>query len=198
MAAIDEEPAVLRAWASGRAHAIARNAERGAGLPGRGCRVRRVQVIVDPNSLAAALDGLGALGIAGANLTIPHKEAALTLMSAVTPEAERIGAVNTVGFDGARRVGTNTDGPGFLAALRDAGSRTRRAAGRGPGSGRVGASGRAFPRGGRRERSDREPDTRPSGGAPRARCQPGPRVAAPRVVRNRERGSRCRGAGRCS
>jgi shikimate dehydrogenase len=76
---------------------------------------------VSPERLRAALDGLSALGAAGANLTIPHKEAAVRLVDAVLPEAEQIGAVNTIRFEGERRVGTNTDGAGFLMALRDAG-----------------------------------------------------------------------------
>src|SRR3989441_7579954 len=60
-----------------------------------------------------------ALRMGGLNLTVPLKEAVLPLLDAVTREAERIGAVNTVLFPpGGRTVGDNTDGRGFLAALR--------------------------------------------------------------------------------
>jgi shikimate dehydrogenase len=76
---------------------------------------------VPPARLAEALAGLGALGVRGANLTIPHKEAALALLDEVSPEAALVGAVNTVSFADGRRVGDNTDGRGFLRALRAAG-----------------------------------------------------------------------------
>jgi shikimate dehydrogenase len=76
---------------------------------------------VPPERLGAALEGLAALGVVGANLTIPHKEAALPFMQALSPEAALIGAVNTVCFDNGKRRGENTDGRGFLMALRDAG-----------------------------------------------------------------------------
>jgi shikimate dehydrogenase len=86
-----------------------------AGLPHVYLRYR-----VAPRALAAALDEARALGMGGLNLTIPLKEAALALVDRLTPEAERVGAVNTIVFErrGGRLVGDNTDGRGFLAALR--------------------------------------------------------------------------------
>src|SRR5437667_431879 len=60
-----------------------------------------------------------ALRMGGLNLTVPLKEIVLPLLDAITHEAERIGAVNTLLFPpGGRTVGDNTDGRGFLAALR--------------------------------------------------------------------------------
>lgn len=55
----------------------------------------------------------------GCNITMPHKQAAMVLLDAVDPQAERIGAVNTVvrGADG-RLTGYNSDAPGFLEPLR--------------------------------------------------------------------------------
>jgi shikimate dehydrogenase len=50
----------------------------------------------------------------GCNLTMPHKEAVLPLLSKLDPAAERIGAVNTVTRDG---TGFNTDAAGFLEPL---------------------------------------------------------------------------------
>src|SRR5688500_14874443 len=76
---------------------------------------------VPPVSLAAALRGLEALGVRGANLTIPHKEAAIELLDQVTDEARSIGAVNTVRFDASGSFGDNTDGRGFIAGLRSDG-----------------------------------------------------------------------------
>jgi shikimate dehydrogenase len=68
--------------------------------------------------LLQALTDLGALGV---NVTIPHKQLALGCVDACSPEAERIGAVNTVVFQGSKRIGHNTDGLGFLSALKEAG-----------------------------------------------------------------------------
>ena len=69
--------------------------------------------------LPAAVREARALRRGGINLTVPRKEAVLPLLDAGTREAERIGAVNTVLFaPGGRAVGDNTDGRGFLAALR--------------------------------------------------------------------------------
>lgn len=63
-------------------------------------------------------DALRTLGLAGANLTVPFKEAILPQLDAVDPLAAAVGAVNTVVREGGRLVGFNTDAPGFLAALR--------------------------------------------------------------------------------
>jgi shikimate dehydrogenase len=80
-----------------------------------------VPLPVLPDALARALTALPALGLAGVNLTVPHKVAAVPLMASLSAEAERAGAVNTVvvGEDGAL-IGTNTDGFGFLASISEA------------------------------------------------------------------------------
>jgi shikimate dehydrogenase len=55
----------------------------------------------------------------GVNLTVPHKENALDLVDRVEPEAQKIGAINTVYFDReGKLIGTNTDGYGFLKHLK--------------------------------------------------------------------------------
>ena len=63
------------------------------------------------------------LGIAGLNVTMPHKADAATVCDDLSLDAERLGAVNTVVADpGAGRLtGHNTDGQGFLRALADEG-----------------------------------------------------------------------------
>lgn len=78
---------------------------------------------VAPGALAATLAGLKATNALGCNLTLPHKEAALTLMDEVDASARDAGAVNTVVFRGGRAIGHNTDGAGALDALREAGVR---------------------------------------------------------------------------
>ena len=77
---------------------------------------------VTPEGLADAVRGLQALGIGGINCTIPHKEALLPLMDELSEEAAFIGAVNTIVFSEGRRIGHNTDAPGFLASLRAEGA----------------------------------------------------------------------------
>ena len=73
-----------------------------------------------PAALAERVAGLRSAENLGANVTVPHKEAALTMLDEVAPLARRIGAVNTIvkAADG-RLVGHNTDAEGFLRALRD-------------------------------------------------------------------------------
>ncbi len=72
---------------------------------------------VSRGRLEAALRGLLALGIAGANVTVPHKETVLAYVDEVTDDARRVGAVNTIRVDGGRMVGHNTDTGGMLDAL---------------------------------------------------------------------------------
>jgi len=79
-----------------------------------------VPLAVQPGRLAAALRGLAALGFAGCNVTVPHKEEALALVDHADAAARRIGAANLVVVqrDGSLH-GFNTDAYGFLANLRE-------------------------------------------------------------------------------
>ena len=80
-----------------------------------------VPLAVAPGDLEAAVTGLRALGFAGANVTVPHKEAILAFCNRVDANAARLGAVNTLVIDKAGRIeGRNTDGYGFLENLREA------------------------------------------------------------------------------
>lgn len=72
---------------------------------------------VEPERLADVVDALHRDEVLGANVTIPHKEAALGLVDEVAAEARRIGAVNTIVRRSSRLVGDNTDGYGFARAL---------------------------------------------------------------------------------
>ncbi|MGI6610233.1 MAG: shikimate dehydrogenase [Limnochordia bacterium] len=67
--------------------------------------------------LADAVSAIRALGLAGVNVTIPHKVAVMGLLDELTPEARLIGAVNTIENRDGWLVGHNTDGPGFLRSL---------------------------------------------------------------------------------
>ncbi|MEW5828959.1 MAG: shikimate dehydrogenase [Chloroflexota bacterium] len=71
------------------------------------------------------LDGLKALlarlrrgQLHGLNVTIPHKQAVIPLLDALTPTAEAVGAVNTISMQNGQLTGDNTDAPGFLADLK--------------------------------------------------------------------------------
>lgn len=77
-----------------------------------------VHLPVAPEDLQAALAKLDADGFAGVNLTVPHKEAALALVDEISPQAVRIGAINTIFVQSGRLSGTNTDAYGFITALR--------------------------------------------------------------------------------
>ena len=74
---------------------------------------------VRPEQVDDAIRALPLLGFAGANVTLPHKEAALAAVDRVTAQARRIGAVNTIvaAADGTLE-GSNSDGFGFLENLR--------------------------------------------------------------------------------
>ena len=66
----------------------------------------------------AAVAAMRTLGIGGLSVTMPHKDAAFAAVDDRTPVAAALEAVNCVFWDGSRLVGDNTDGAGFLDALR--------------------------------------------------------------------------------
>lgn len=79
-----------------------------------------VPLPVRPEHFEQALRLLPALGFAGANVTLPHKEAALKAVDESSALARRIGAVNTVIVrDDGSLYGDNTDAEGFVANLRE-------------------------------------------------------------------------------
>jgi shikimate dehydrogenase len=56
--------------------------------------------------------------LAGMSVTMPHKDAVVSLVDECSPAAAALDAVNCVSWDGERLVGDNTDGPGLVDALR--------------------------------------------------------------------------------
>lgn len=72
---------------------------------------------IAPDNLARALDALPDLGFVGANVTIPHKVAVMDLADEILPNAQAIGAANTLYFEGGKIIADNTDGYGFIANL---------------------------------------------------------------------------------
>jgi shikimate dehydrogenase len=83
------------------------------GLPGA-----YVPLAVAPETAEAALRALPALGFAGANVTLPHKELALRVAHSATERALRIGAANTLVIRDGHIEADNTDGFGFIENVR--------------------------------------------------------------------------------
>ncbi len=73
---------------------------------------------VPTGQAAGALEGMRALGLGGLSVTMPHKSEVARLVDECTPMASALAAVNSVRNVDGRLVGDNTDGAGFLEALR--------------------------------------------------------------------------------
>jgi len=78
---------------------------------------RYVKLPVPPELFAETVRALPELGYRGANVTIPHKEAALAVADSASDAARAIGAANTLTFADGEVQADNTDAAGFLAAL---------------------------------------------------------------------------------
>jgi shikimate dehydrogenase len=76
-------------------------------------------VPVPPELFAETVRALHGAGFVGANVTIPHKEAALALADEATPAARAIGAANMLYLSEGAIAVDNTDAPGLIAALGD-------------------------------------------------------------------------------
>ena len=75
------------------------------------------KIEVQTSELPDALPRLAELGYRGINLTIPHKVEVLPLIDWIDAEAEAMGAVNTLAWDGTGWKGYNTDGYGLENAV---------------------------------------------------------------------------------
>ena len=83
-----------------------------------GLDARYLNCEVAPEGLADAVRGARAMGWAGFNCSIPHKVAVIEHLDGLAESARIIGAVNCVVIDGGVMTGENTDGQGFVSALR--------------------------------------------------------------------------------
>jgi shikimate dehydrogenase len=72
-----------------------------------------------PERIGAAVEAIRALGLRGANVTIPHKVSVMPHLDEISEAAALIGAVNTIVNENGRLIGHNTDGIGYLTALRE-------------------------------------------------------------------------------
>lgn len=73
---------------------------------------------IAPDKLQSAVLGLRDAGFRGLNVTLPHKEAVMALCDRVDETAQRIGAVNTLIFEGETILGSNSDAFGFIENLK--------------------------------------------------------------------------------
>jgi shikimate dehydrogenase len=71
------------------------------------------------NELRSALLLLRQLDFVGINLTVPHKISGFAQIDEAEERAKRCGAVNTVRFRDQKTIGSNTDGEGFVRAIRE-------------------------------------------------------------------------------
>jgi shikimate dehydrogenase len=73
---------------------------------------------IRPNELRSALHFLRERDFVGINLTVPHKLAAFSQIDETDESASRTGAVNSIRVHNQKLIGSNTDGEGFLRAIR--------------------------------------------------------------------------------
>lgn len=83
-----------------------------------GLHFRYINCEVGPENLKAAIDGAKAMGWVGFNCSIPHKVAVIEWLDGLGDSARLIGAVNTVVRRNGKWIGENTDGKGFVKALK--------------------------------------------------------------------------------
>lgn len=104
-----------------RAYRVKSTAIFSAVLERMGIKGAYVPFKVAPDQLGQALQSLRILNIAGANITVPYKEAVTPYMDILSEGANIIGAINTVVLNGDKLKGYNTNAIGFMDALSYAG-----------------------------------------------------------------------------
>jgi shikimate dehydrogenase len=80
---------------------------------------RYLTIEVSADDLSDAVDGARAMGFAGFNCTIPHKVAVIEYLDGLGESASLMQAVNCVVRRNGKLIGENTDGKGFVKALRE-------------------------------------------------------------------------------
>ena len=113
----------LMAWPIG--HTLS-PAMHNAAFDALGLNWRFVPLPVHPTQIEAAVRGLVALGFQGCNVTVPHKQAVVSILDSVAHDAAQFGAVNTIVVERdeegtATLTGDNTDYKGFVGSLRSEG-----------------------------------------------------------------------------
>lgn len=88
-----------------------------AGISAGGFDYTYVAFPVEESKLQDAIQGMRALGIAGMNVTIPHKQAVMKYLDEIHEDAKMLGAVNTIVNRDGKLLGYNTDVKGFLGGM---------------------------------------------------------------------------------
>lgn len=92
-----------------------------AAFAAKGLNYRYLTIKVNKVDLEPAVQAVRAFNMRGVNCTIPHKVEVLKYLDELSEAAEIIGAVNTIINNDGKLFGENTDGKGFITALKDAG-----------------------------------------------------------------------------
>lgn len=92
-----------------------------AAFAAKNLNYRYLTIKVLPEDLGKAMDSVKIFGMKGINLTMPRKIKVLPYLDELSPAAEIIGAVNTVIQKEGKLFGENTDGKGFVTALKNSG-----------------------------------------------------------------------------
>lgn len=87
-----------------------------------GLNWRYMTLKVKAEDLETAFAGCKAMNFNGLNLTMPHKRNIIPMLDGLTQAAQIIGAVNTVLVRDGKWIGENTDGKGFVTALKMSGA----------------------------------------------------------------------------
>jgi shikimate dehydrogenase len=112
-----EPPIRLGVFGDPVAHSLSPQIQN-AGLRACEINMQYARFHIRANELRSALPFLRRLNFVGINVTVPHKIAAFTQVDDADESATRVGAVNTVRVSDERLIGSNTDGDGFLQAIR--------------------------------------------------------------------------------
>lgn len=92
-----------------------------AAFQAKGLNYRYLTIRVLPEDLETAMASVRVFGMKGINLTMPHKIKVLGFLDELSEAASIIGAVNTVIYRDGKLYGENTDGKGFVTALKKEG-----------------------------------------------------------------------------
>lgn len=111
-------PARLAVFGDPVAHSLSPQLHNPA-LLAAGIDAQYIRLHITGAEFTEALRTIRDLGFIGTNCTIPHKFNALAAMDEVDELARKLGVVNTVVFEGDQMIGFNSDGPGFVRAIRE-------------------------------------------------------------------------------
>ena len=111
-------PAKLAVFGDPVAHSLSPQLHNPA-LEAAGIDGQYIRLHISESEFSEALKLIRELGFVGTNCTIPHKFNAIDAMDEVDDLARQLGAVNTVVFEDDKMIGFNSDGPGFIRAIRE-------------------------------------------------------------------------------